>query len=120
MFLRKNLLTTNRIFSFQIRQYSRNRLEEIERLREGYGSSRNIEENDLSKNIMERIKNQRRLAPSIHDSEFYSASKDNEENENENDDDLYVPMDQTMKINGRGTPKRIKKSDIEIVSMKDY
>ncbi|KAK5577775.1 hypothetical protein RB653_002723 [Dictyostelium firmibasis] len=96
-----------------IRTYSRSRYEEIEKLREGYGNAQ-AEENGLSKEIMDRIKNIRRQQPNYHedtqDSGVYSSRKDDQSEKEPNN----------LKINGRKVSRDVPKDQVEIVSLKDY
>ncbi|KAN0025581.1 hypothetical protein ACTFIU_002020 [Dictyostelium citrinum] len=93
-----------------IRSYSKSRYEEIVKLREGY-SNEQTEENDLSKEIMNRIKDRRRQQPSYLDdtNDVYSSKKDEKSKESNH-----------LIINGRKVSCDIPKDQVEVVSLKDY
>ncbi|KAM9966220.1 hypothetical protein ACTFIR_006415 [Dictyostelium discoideum] len=96
-----------------IRSYSKSRYEEIVKLREGYSSAQ-VEENDLSKEIMDRIKDRRKQQPNYRDdinddSTVYSSRKDEQLKEQSH-----------LIINGRKVSCDIPKDQVEVVSLKDY
>ncbi|EGG22523.1 hypothetical protein DFA_04651 [Cavenderia fasciculata] len=92
----------------------------LEQLRKGYGKddqSRIVsmggeEENELSQEVMQRVSNIRKMAPSIKDDPSLDDYSSKVEQQNE--------QGETIEINGRTIPINIPRDKIQIVRTSDY
>ncbi|KAF2075163.1 hypothetical protein CYY_003553 [Polysphondylium violaceum] len=100
---------------------SRSRYDDLEDIRRARGNQQHQQpEDDLSKEIMNRINRQRKFVVDSLQKQTANNNNNSSNHGDMEDDDIYSSYKPEIQINGVDNPKAIKPEDIVVVRMQDY